>query len=54
MCVKAFQSIKRATQCLWTFIDTLKANEKVYVATELMATFKDAVYEHIDVGESQI
>ena len=50
--VKAFRNIKKASHCIWAFIEKLKISDRVYVATELVASFKDAMFDIVDIGKT--
>lgn len=50
--MKSTNSIKKASQSLWKFLEQLKTTEKIYIANELVNSFKDAVYDFVDAGET--
>lgn len=52
--MKAFHSIKKASHCIWAFVEKLKIPDRIYVATELVASFKDAMYDIVDIGKESI
>lgn len=49
--VKAYRSIEKASGCIWELMSKLRASDRVSVATELVKTFKEAVYEMVDIGK---
>ncbi|XP_067932929.1 F-box only protein 47-like [Watersipora subatra] len=48
--VKASRSIETASHCIWMLMSQIDTTKRVYIATELVSNFKEAVIDMVDIG----